>query len=234
MIQHRPVSELGWTHTPVLEAHHHFCFAGYQDANFLNWGRLRVLNHNLLAANKEPSSSFHSATEVLFIVREGAIFLEKDDGKSVAVGPNEIASIATGLGTEFAVRSAAGQQAQYTVLWLTAPEADYRPKYRGIVGDLSNSDWIAADGFDGSHNLRWDIPVSVRLLRLGAGPWSISLSGSKSYITVLDGSISVGGRTVGKYGAMLMEDESAMTGISRGDSLILVFDDFGTDDLTSA
>lgn len=223
MILFRQASDLGRTHTPVLEAWHHFCFAGYQDANFLNWGRLRVLNHNLLAANTALSSSFHSETEVLFIVREGAIVIEKDDGKSIAVGANEIASIATGLGTEFSVRSAAGHRAEYSVLWLTSVEADYRPKYRGVIGDLSQSDWIAADGFEGDYNLRWDIAASVRLLRLDKGPWTVPLSGRKSCIAVLNGSISVEGKNVDKFGAMLVDQESSATGFSQGDTLILVF-----------
>lgn len=225
MILFRQASDLGRTHTPVLEAWHHFCFAGYQDANFLNWGRLRVLNHNVLAANTALSSSFHSETEVLFIVREGAIVIEKDDGKSIAVGANEIASVATGIGTEFSIRSAAGQQAQYSVLWLTSPEADDRPKYRGVVGDLSYSDWTAADSFNGSHSLRWDIPARITLLRLGAAPWSVPLSGNKSYIAVLEGSISVDGEIVEKFGAMLMDEESSIAGSSRGNALILAFDD---------
>lgn len=225
MILHREASQLGRTRTPVLEAWHHFCFAGYQDGNYLNWGRLRVLNHNILAPNTALSPSFHSGTEILFIVQEGTVVIQKDDGKTLAVAANEIASIATGLGTEFGIRSAAGVPARYSVLWLLSDDADYRPHYRGVVGDLSRGDWSAADDFEGGHNLRWSVPARVRLLELESGPFSLSGTDSKTYLAVLCGGISVREMRVDQRDALMMDAEPVLTGFAYDDTRLLICDD---------
>lgn len=115
--------------------------------------------------------------------------------------------------------------ARYSVLWLLSDDADYRPHYRGVVGDLSRGDWSAADDFEGSHNLRWSVPARVRLLELESGPFSLSGTDSKTYLAVFRGGISVGEMRVDQRDALMMDAEPVLTGFAYDDTRLLICDD---------
>ncbi len=116
MIEYRPAAELGETHLAWLQARHHFCFAGYQDVERLEWGRTRYINHNRLAADAELQPSSHFATEMLVIVEDGEIWITRHSGRDFAIGRDRFAYIAAGTGAEFGISNRSIRPASFTTI----------------------------------------------------------------------------------------------------------------------
>ena len=90
MINLIPYEKLGGADHGWLKAKHHFSFASYQDPNRMNFGPMRVINDDIVAAQKGFAPHPHDNMEIITYVRKGAI-THKDnmgnEGRTAAGAP---------------------------------------------------------------------------------------------------------------------------------------------------
>ena len=99
MINLIPYEKLGGADHGWLKAKHHFSFASYQDPNRMNFGPMRVINDDIVAAQKGFAPHPHDNMEIITYVRKGAITHKDNMGNEgrTAAGDVQVMSAGTGV-----------------------------------------------------------------------------------------------------------------------------------------
>jgi redox-sensitive bicupin YhaK (pirin superfamily) len=225
MIKLRDVYGLGRTDLDWLQATHHFCFAGYQDRERLDWGRLRVLNRTRLAPNAKTRPSNYANVELVFIVGQGAIELQRSDGSSVRVNAGQAVAIRAAMGIEFAISNPLGRAVTFTTIWLTSDAATARASVSPVVG-IDGHDVAIASGFGEERALlRLAVPVRVKALALAPGATRpLPIDAARAYLLVRQGRVEVDGHAAGKEAGFAIENEPLLSVKAELPSKLFLFE----------
>jgi len=208
MIEYRPASKLGETDLAWLQARHHFCFAGYQDVDRLEWGGTRYLNHDRLAAGAALQPSFHFATEILVIVDEGDIRITRASARDIKVGRNRFAYIAAGFGAEFGIANRSAMPASFTTIGLSS-DADEAAVFRDSIA--LSAEPLLASGADDIAHIRLRTSARVQWLELAAGQTvDLGLASEFAYLVVMAGTIDVGAQRMACHDGLAVRNEASI------------------------
>ena len=211
MIEYRPASDLGKTDLAWLQARHHFCFAGYQDVERLEWGRTRYINHDVLAAGSELQPSFHFATEMLVIVDEGEIRIARRSDGDMVIGRNRFAYIAAGTGTEFGIANRSSKPASFTTVGLSSV-ADEPAAFRESVALPAVPGWLASGDDDDIAHVRLRTSARVRWLDMAAGQAiDVHLAGEFAYLVVMAGAVDIARHRMTRHDGLAIRNEAGLT-----------------------
>ncbi len=99
MITVYPYEQLGHADHGWLDARHHFSFASYRNPKRHNFGTLRVINDDRIAAGSGFGAHPHNDMEIITYVREGAISHRDNLGNEgrTAAGDVQVMSAGTGV-----------------------------------------------------------------------------------------------------------------------------------------
>ena len=118
MIERRPFETLGEANHGWLDAHHHFSFAGYHDADRVNWGALRVWNDDAIA----PRSGFpphpHADMEIITYVREGAITHQDNLGNRGRTEAGDVQVMSAGTGIAHSEYNLEDEETRLFQIWI--------------------------------------------------------------------------------------------------------------------
>lgn len=117
MIERRAADNHGRTEFDGASAVHHFCFGRYQAVDRVGWGRLRVMNCMVLAADGKRQAHPLGGMEVVIIVESGEITLTIGDRDMVLRG-GEVAAVTMGLGSDYGFHNSGGHPASVIEIWL--------------------------------------------------------------------------------------------------------------------
>lgn len=211
MIEYRPASDLGKTDLAWLQARHHFCFAGYQDVERLEWGGTRYINHDVLAAGAELQPSFHFATEMLVIVDEGEIRITRHSDRDMVIGRNRFAYIAAGTGAEFGIANRSSKPASFTTIGLSSV-ADEPAAFREPVALSAAPGWLASgDDADIAH-VRLRTRARVKWLDVAAGQSiDVPLASEFAYLLVMAGAVVIGRDRMTLHDGLAIRNEACLT-----------------------
>ena len=222
MIDHRPLSSLGATDLEWLKACHHFCFAGYQRADRLHWGRLRVINHNVLAVGATTRPSSHTATEIL-IFAENEVDIVCSDARRLRVAAGEVASVYTGNGIEFSIANPGGAPTHFTTLWLTCDNSEDRAVVRGAIAFCDAESFLASGFRNERAAFALQTPARVRRIAVARGAQvECALATNDAYLLVLDGQIGVCRHIMSRHDGAAIRDESCVTLTSADHASVLL------------
>lgn len=130
----RGLVDHGW-----LKAQHSFSFANYYNPERMNFGVLRVLNDDKIAAGEGFGMHPHDNMEIITIPFEGALE-HKDDmenGTAIQAGDVQVMSAGTGIfHSEFASKSGTVKLFQ---IWLFPNKKNVTPRYDQLTLQLKNN-----------------------------------------------------------------------------------------------
>ncbi|RXT13687.1 pirin family protein [Ammoniphilus sp. CFH 90114] len=115
----------GW-----LKSSHSFSFAEYHDPNNMNFGPLRVLNDDFVAAGNGFGSHPHRDMEIVSIVLKGQLKHEDSTGGSEILRPGEIQRMTAGTGvvhSEFNPSNT--EEVNFLQLWFLPEKRGLTPSY---------------------------------------------------------------------------------------------------------
>lgn len=144
VIDYRPVDLMGTTKRDDLFARHHFSFAGYARSDRMNWGSLRILNHNFLSpkanAVTEPLDHF----DIVQWILQGRVGHIGTLGPSSFARAGQIQLISSGDGLLHATINPDNRTAEFLELWLPAADG-HGPSFRAIgrfPGKQESGQWV--------------------------------------------------------------------------------------------
>ena len=156
---HRGKVDFGW-----LKSNHSFSFGDFYDPNKMGFGKLRVINDDIVAAGAGFGKHKHSNVEIVSIPLSGSLKHADSMGHEQEITAGEVQVMSAGTGIFHSEYNASqSQQVEFLQIWIApnqlniAPryaqnhynEHDMRNKFVAIVGPKNSglSTWIAQEAW---------------------------------------------------------------------------------------
>ena len=200
MIKVKKYSSLGQANFGWLEARHHFSFGNYYDPERLGFGKLRVVNDDIVKPNSGFDTHPHRNMEIITYVRQGAITHKDSQGNVGRTEAGDVQVMSAGSGI---LHSEHNFEASDTVLyqiWIEPKANNIKPRWeqkqfpRAYVSDSLN---VLASGTK-SAGLFINQNATVYGGKLAINTSIKQPIEQQAYILVSDGSVVVNGEPMAK------------------------------------
>ena len=123
----------GW-----LRSHHTFSFASYQNLERMNFGMLRVLNDDTVAAGMGFGTHPHDNMEIITIPLEGDLTHKDSMGNSSTIKTGDVQVMSAGTGIQHSeFNPNADLQTKLFQIWLFPKYRNVEPRYQQITLDVA-------------------------------------------------------------------------------------------------
>jgi len=214
----------GW-----LNANHSFSFANYHNPDRMNFGALRVLNDDTIAAGMGFGTHPHENMEIITIPMEGDLEHKDSMGNIGVINEGEIQVMSAGTGVHHSeYNKNADQAVKVLQLWVFPKKQNVTPRYDQMsVRDLKkpndfyqvlspNSEdegmWVHQDTW--FHLGEFDVEKSL--------VYTIKKPGNGVYIFVIEGSLNVEGESLKKRDAIGIWDTETIRFTVQPQSKVLL------------
>jgi quercetin 2,3-dioxygenase len=124
----RGIANHGW-----LDSKHSFSFANYYNPERMNFGALRVLNDDTIAAGTGFGTHPHDNMEIISIPLEGALLHQDSMGNAQTINDDEIQVMSAGTGIRHSEYNASKiAQAKFLQIWVIPNKRNVSPRYDQI------------------------------------------------------------------------------------------------------
>ena len=214
----------GW-----LNANHSFSFANYHNPERMNFGALRVLNDDTIAAGMGFGTHPHENMEIITIPLEGDLEHKDSMGNIGVINEGEIQVMSAGTGVHHSeYNKNADQAVKVLQLWVFPKKQNVTPRYDQMsVRDLKkpndfyqvlspNSEdagmWVHQDTW--FHLGEFDVEKSL--------DYTIKKPGNGVYVFVSQGSFNVEGENLKKRDAIGIWDTETINFTAQSQSKVLL------------
>lgn len=181
----------GW-----LDAHHTFSFANYQDRTRMHFGVLRVLNDDVIAAQKGFGMHPHDNMEIITIPLEGQILHKDDMGNSEVIKHGDVQVMSAGTGIVHSEFNNGDVPLKLLQIWVFPNKRNVKPRYQQITLDVKDrinqfqqvvspneqdaGVWIHQDAWFMLGNFDKDKSLNYKINKAGNGVYAFIIKGSAS------------------------------------------------------
>lgn len=198
----------GW-----LNAYHSFSFAGWYDPNRVQFGMLRVLNDDTVAAGMGFGTHPHDNMEIITIPLEGDLAHKDSMGNAATIKTGDVQVMSAGTGIQHSeFNPNHDQHTKLFQIWLFPKYRNVEPRYQQITLDkaLQKNDFAqilspnAEDEGVWIHQDAWfylsdfDAGFSKKL--------ALKKEGNGFYVMNIEGEIEIGGQKLQKRDALGLWD----------------------------
>jgi redox-sensitive bicupin YhaK (pirin superfamily) len=114
----------GW-----LDTRHHFSFASYHNPQRMQFGKLRVINDDLIAPGTGFGMHPHRDMEIITFVRRGAITHMDSRGNKGSTEAGDVQVMSAGTGIMHAEHNAERETTAIFQIWILPKEAGITPRW---------------------------------------------------------------------------------------------------------
>ncbi len=233
MITVRKASERGRSQTDWLNSQHTFSFADYIDGKHMGFGKLRVINDDVVAPARGFGRHPHRDMEILSYVLEGSLRHEDSMGNGSVIRPGDVQRMTAGTGVLHSeANPSADERVHFLQIWIEPERRGLAPGYeqkRFEEGERRGALRLVAsrDGREGSVTVHQDLSLYSGLIGPGQRAELSLGAGRRAWVQVARGGITVNGLLLGEGDGAAVEQESRVTleGKEGGpEAEVLVFD----------
>jgi quercetin 2,3-dioxygenase len=127
MITHYPYQTLGHANHGWLDARHHFSFANYWNPERTQFGALRVINDDMIAAGRGFGMHGHDNMEIITYVRQGGITHQDNLGNTGRTGAGDVQVMSAGRGVIHAEHNREDEQTRLYQIWIEPNKQNVEP-----------------------------------------------------------------------------------------------------------
>jgi redox-sensitive bicupin YhaK (pirin superfamily) len=230
MIQLRKASARGRSRTEWLDSRHTFSFADYFDPKFVGFGKLRVINDDVVAPSRGFGRHPHRDMEILSYVLAGSLEHGDSMGNGSVIRPGDVQRMSAGTGVVHSeANPSATEPVRFLQIWIEPEQRGLPPSYEQKRFDPESRRGVlrlvaSRDGRDGSVTVHQDASVYAALLGPGQRAEAPLASGRRAWVQVARGSVTVNGEALSEGDGAAIEGEERVTVEGNSDSEVIVFD----------
>ena len=230
MQQIRRSKERGYADHGWLKSYHSFSFADYFDPKHVEFGPLRVINEDRVAAGKGFGTHSHRDMEIISYVLAGELAHRDSIGNGSTIRPGDVQRMSAGRGVRHSeFNPSPASLVHFLQIWIQPNEQGIEPSYEekrfGADEKRGRLRLIASpDQKDGSVLIHQDARVYAGLL---AGAESASLKvapGRLIYVHVARGAVQANDVALEAGDALKLSDTEQLQLKDGRDAEVLVFD----------
>ncbi len=203
----------GW-----LNSYHTFSFAGYYEPGRINFGALRVLNDDTVAAGMGFGTHPHDNMEIISIPLSGDLKHKDSMGNETIIKQGDIQVMSAGTGIAHSEMNANNdKEVKFLQIWVIPNKKNVQPRYGQITLDESKMKnnllqvlspneqdegvWIHQDAWFSLGNLVKEFSTSYKLKNKINGV----------YAFVLEGNVNINGEALNKRDGLAITDTDALS-----------------------
>ncbi len=123
-------SERGEANHGWLKSFHSFSFAEFYDPKKMNFGALRVLNDDYVAASMGFSTHPHKNMEIVSIPLSGELRHKDSMGNTTVIKPGEVQIMSAGTGVHHSeMNNSVQQPVKFLQIWVIPEQQNLAPRY---------------------------------------------------------------------------------------------------------
>jgi redox-sensitive bicupin YhaK (pirin superfamily) len=231
MIQVYPYEKLGHADHGWLDARHHFSFARYWNPDRVNFGALRVINDDKVAAGSGFGAHPHDNMEIITYVRQGAITHKDNMGNTGRTGAGDVQVMSAGTGVFDSEYNMESEDTRLYQIWIEPNEENVSPRWeaRSFPKDEVKGDQLpvlvsghAEDVAKGALFIHQDATIYGGRIKAGA-EITQSLRGD-AYVLASVGDFTVNGASLNQGDGAEVTGERILKLKAKSDAEILVID----------
>ena len=226
----RRSNERGFADHGWLKSFHSFSFADYYDARFVEFGPLRVINEDRVAAGAGFGTHAHRDMEIISYVLEGELAHKDSLGNGSTIRPGDVQRMSAGTGvTHSEFNPSPSASVHFLQIWLQPHEKNLAPSYeekrfpaaekRGRLRLIASPDRA-----DGSLLLHQDARLYAGLFDAAESALLETGTSRRIYAHVARGAISANGVVLEAGDALRVTDAGEPRLGDGRDAEVLVFD----------
>jgi len=217
MISIRRSEERGHADHGWLDTYHTFSFAEYYDADFMNFGELRVVNQDRVAPGRGFGTHGHKDMEIVSYVLAGVLEHKDSMGNGSQMRPGDVQLMSAGSGvTHSEFNGSAEDPLHFLQMWVFPRSKSTKPRYeqKAFSEDERRSRLrlvVSPDGADGSLTIDQDARLYASLLAPGDRAEHELPRGRAAWLHVARGKVRLNGQDLGPGDGAAIRDESQLT-----------------------
>jgi redox-sensitive bicupin YhaK (pirin superfamily) len=230
MIEVRPFNTLGGANHGWLDAHHHFSFADYFDAQRTNWGALRVWNDDVIAPKTGFPPHPHRDMEIITYVREGAITHKDSMGNVGRTEAGDVQVMSAGSGVTHSEYNMEDAAARIFQIWIMPNQRGGTPGWGARPfpkGDRAGKFVVLASGFteDGDAlPIRTDARVLGATIKAGETVDYPLGSDRHGYLVPATGAVEINGTRINARDGVAISDLETLSVKALEDAELVLVD----------
>lgn len=223
-------NERGHANHGWLDAHHSFSFGQWYNPQQVHFGKLRVLNDDIVKAGFGFGKHPHDNMEIITIPLKGALEHKDSTGGHGVIKKNDVQVMSAGSGIEHSeFNHSKDEDVNLFQIWIFTNKKDVAPRYdqqtflpeerqnkfQTVVKPFGNNGlwiyqdaWISLGKFDANFNT----------------VYNINSKGNGTYIMVVEGEAEINGSTIGKRDAIGLWDTDAIDIATKADTELLLIE----------
>lgn len=215
----------GW-----LDTYHTFSFGEYFDPQWTQFGRLRVMNDDRIAAGQGFGMHGHRDMEILTWVLDGELAHRDSLGHEEVLRPGELQRMSAGTGIRHSEFNPSPTVPTHLYqIWLMPDRNGHVPQYGQTTfpRDGRRGRWqllASPDGRDGSLSIHADSTLSVAELAVGESLTVAIKQGRRGWLQVLRGRVDASGESLSAGDGAAVTEVSEIHLTAAMDSEVLWFD----------
>jgi quercetin 2,3-dioxygenase len=215
----------GW-----LNAHHSFSFGQWQNVERIHFGKLRVLNDDIIQAGYGFGKHPHDNMEIITIPLNGALAHQDSTGGNGIIKKNDVQVMSAGSGIEHSeFNHSKTEEVSLFQIWIFSNQKNIAPRYdqktfltadrhnqfQTVVAPFGNDGlWIYQDAWISLANFDAQFSSSYPIKKQNNGV----------YILVIEGEIEIDGNTLLKRDAIGIWNTNEINIVSKTNTEILVIE----------
>lgn len=219
-------TELGHANFGWLNARHHFSFGSYQNPNRRGFGKLRVVNDDVISAGTGFEMHPHENMEIITFVRGGAITHKDDQGNQGKTTAGNIQVMTAGTGIRHSEHNHGTTSTTLYQIWIEPNKKNITPHWenRAFPTDsITDQLELLVSGTDSSA-MHIHADADIYAGKLLAGQSVTQKVDKLGYLLVSQGQLSIAGVTLNKGDAAEITDEIEVTIEATTDAEVLLID----------
>lgn len=215
----------GW-----LESFHSFSFANYYNPNKMNFGLLRVLNDDSVAAGRGFGAHPHDNMEIISIPLEGDLEHQDNMGNKTVIKLNDVQIMSAGTGVLHSEYNHSRKDAvKFLQIWVFPKEKNIKPRYAQKTFEPADREnklqLVVSPEHEEAIWINQDAYFSLGKFEAGKTvSYEIHKNGNGAYIFVLDGKVEVDGEVFDKRDAVGVWDTDKVNIKAAENTNFLVID----------
>lgn len=229
MMKIRKANERGHAEHGWLDSYHTFSFADYYDPQWMGFGRLRVINDDLVMPGKGFGMHPHRDMEIITYILSGALEHKDSMGNGRVIRAGDVQYMAAGSGVRHSEFNPSKDEAVHLLqIWIEPDRKGVTPRYaeRSLADAPAGAMHLVTSktGRDGSIAIHQD--ADLWLAKLGAGDQIAHklAPGRQAWIHVAEGEVSLNGHVLRGGDAAAVSDEKVLDLSASKTAQILLFD----------
>jgi hypothetical protein len=229
MLEIRRSADRGYADHGWLRSHHSFSFAGYFDPQHVEFGALRVINEDRVAAGAGFGTHGHRDMEIVSYVLEGELEHRDSMGNGSVIRPGDVQRMSAGSGVLHSEMNPTDRPVHFLQIWIQPSRRGVQPGYeqkyfapdekRGRLRLVASQ-----DGREGSVSLQQDARIHAGLFD-GAERSTLSVEpGRLLYVHLARGALRANGVELESGDGLKLSDVTRLELEAGRDAEVLVFD----------